>query len=395
MRNKLRGGRTDGLIIAFFLGVIALSLPGISTGYEVVLTDDAYTTSNFPDYNYGSSPMLYISRSLGFSPLIRNTYVKFDLSSLPAGMTGDNIEKATLKVFVSDMTNQGSFDVKAVSGGNWDEESIAYSNAPTLGTTIEGTKTLNLQSKNSFVSIDLTELVRDWLDGQPNDGVALVPSNGSMISATLDSKEGIITSHAPTLEVALVSVGPPGPTGLQGPTGPTGPMGPMGPQGLTGATGPQGPTGPTGPTGATGPAGATGPTGPSQVIIGGGSGIDPLCRSYICYLGIFESRETSEESKTLQIMPFNITLRNFNVRVNNSPGSAKSYTFTVRKNNVDTALTCTISDSNTSCSDTSNNVNFNASDRLSIKVVPNPSSTTNGPSFTTGHWTAEYAPTPP
>src|SRR4029077_8264451 len=74
-----------------------------------------------------------------------------------------------------------------------------------------------------------------------------VPSSGSSIAVSFDSKENTSTSHDPELTVSMVSAGPPGPTGPAGPTGATGPQGPQGPQGATGPAGPQGPQGLPGP----------------------------------------------------------------------------------------------------------------------------------------------------
>jgi hypothetical protein len=48
----------------------------------------------------------------------------------------------------------------------------------------------------------------------------------------------------------------------------------------------------------------------------------------------------------------------------------QTYAFTLRKNGADTALTCTISEAETACKDTSNTVTGTPGDRLSIKSVP-------------------------
>ena len=106
----------------------------------------------------------------------------------------------------------------------------------------------------TYITLDVTNQVRSWLNGAPNNGFFLAASGGTTVF--LDSKESTSTSHPATLEV--VFSGAPGLTGAVGPTGPTGAPGTTG---LTGATGPTGPTGAVGPTGATGPAGATGVAG--------------------------------------------------------------------------------------------------------------------------------------
>src|SRR5204862_245909 len=152
-------------------------------------------------------------------------------------------------------------------------------NEPTLGATIASA--LLAPPKNEFLLVDVTAIVKDWLDGvAPNDGVALVANGTDGVVLRLDSKENSKTGHAPLLDITLAgseaaTAGPTGPTGAAGATGttgatgatgatgPTGGTGPTGATGDTGATGPTGATGDTGPTGSTGATGATGDTGPT------------------------------------------------------------------------------------------------------------------------------------
>src|SRR6266550_8924851 len=84
---------------------------------------------------------------------------------------------------------------------------------------------------NSFLVVDVTQLVKEWLNGSANggidnDGIALV-ADTSTTYVVLDSKEGVVTSHhEPRLEIVLANSGP------QGPVGPQGPQGSQGFQGL-------------------------------------------------------------------------------------------------------------------------------------------------------------------
>ena len=66
---------------------------------------DAYTNSGSPSTNYGAKTLLDVQSGT------QTTFIQFDLSSLPAGFTGANISKATLKVFVNSVTTAGSFNV--------------------------------------------------------------------------------------------------------------------------------------------------------------------------------------------------------------------------------------------------------------------------------------------
>jgi len=189
--------------------------------------------------------------------------------------------------------------------------------------------------------------------------------------------------------------GPEGPTGAQGVTGPEGATGPQGPQGATGATGPTGDTGPAGATGATGATGqgttgATGPTGPAgpaatQIIGGGGADSDAQNNNNV-FVGLFLDDASTTEAPALQSMAIGGSLDNFNVRLSTAPGTGDSYTFTVRLNEANTALSCTISGSATSCSDTGA-VAVTAGQAISILVDP-----TNDPASAEVRWTATFTP---
>jgi hypothetical protein len=266
--------RDKSLAIGLLL-VLFLLWPGISSGVGAILTDDAYTSSSAATTNYGSAGTIAVADAIHSSSATKKAYIKFSLSPLPAGIEGSNVAKATLKLFVSKVTKPGSFDVYAVTG-SWSEGTITNEDAPSLATAPEVTGVpIGASSLDGFITIDLTEVVKDWIDGVlVNEGVALVP-NGSGLVAEFKSKEGTSLSHEPQLEIVLISIGPTGPTGPQGPTGPAGvsgvqgPTGPTGAAGATGSTGPTGATGPQGPQGQTGPQGAqgvTGPTGPTGPV---------------------------------------------------------------------------------------------------------------------------------
>src|SRR5438046_1153895 len=194
---------------------------------------------------------------------VRTAFIRFDLSTLPPGTTGSEVTRATLMVFVNSVRVPGSLDVRQVTSA-WSEATISGTNEPTLGATIASA--LLAPPKNEFLLVDVTAIVKDWLDGvAPNDGVALVANGTDGVVVRLDSKENSKTGHAPLLDITVAGTeaATKGPTGPTGPTGATGSTGATGATGMTGATGATGATGPTGATGATGPTGATGDTGPT------------------------------------------------------------------------------------------------------------------------------------
>ena len=225
---------------------------------------NSFTDSSNPGVNYGAQTYLPVSN-------LYTSYLQFNLAPIPTGTT---VAKATLRLFVSSESTDGSFDVYPVNAA-W-PESLTYSSAPALGASAAGPVSITSSSLNHFVVIDVTSLVQGWLTTpSTNHGVALQLVGPTGLFA-FDTKESTITSHEPELEIALNGpAGPQGPLGPAGPTGsigsigpigPQGPLGPAGPTGLTGSTGPIGPQGllgPAGPTGSTGPIGPDGPQGPA------------------------------------------------------------------------------------------------------------------------------------
>jgi hypothetical protein len=224
-----------------------------SSRAQVVVTDDANTSSVFPTTNFGNSIALIVCSG-------SNTYIKFSTANLGSGVTGSNLSKATLTLYVDAVLTSGTMDVYQLNA-SWSESKVTYNSAPALGTKLFSAVSV---SKTGYLSLDVTSTVQAWLNGTlANNGIALVPTSGSAISVSFDSKENIFTSHTAQLNLVLVSAGPQGPQGVAGAAGPQGAAGPAGPAGATGSTGPAGQQGPQGLMGLTGMRGATGTAGPA------------------------------------------------------------------------------------------------------------------------------------
>ena len=197
-------------ILAVMILLFAV-LPAL-TQAQVVLTDDANTFSFTPKSNYGDSIALIVCSG-------SNTYIKFSMANLGPGITSSNVSKAMLVLYVDAVLTSGTVDVYQVNG-SWSEGSITYNNAPTLGAKLFSAVPV---TKPGFLSLDVTSSVQAWLAGSlTNNGIALVPSTGSAISASFDSKENIFTSHPADLDLVLVSAGPQGPQGTPGAGGSNG-----------------------------------------------------------------------------------------------------------------------------------------------------------------------------
>ncbi len=229
--------------LARFLAVVALaaSTPDTLPALTATILEDAHSTPA------GRAPVL-----LGGSPflLVRaghsSAYLKFDLSTLPEGVGGGDVAKATLRLWVNRVAGPGTFDVR-VPLEPWSEAPSPASTAPRHGETLLEEVPIGPGSLHSFVTVDLTPAVRDWIDGsRPNHGIILEPrAPGS--SFAFDSKENAAGGHEPEIEITLRwAAGPDEPGGNQWLLGPPGPPGPEGPEGPTGPQGEPGPEGPPG-----------------------------------------------------------------------------------------------------------------------------------------------------
>jgi hypothetical protein len=99
-----------------------------------------------------------------------------------------------LTVFANRVKVPGSLDALRVTSA-WSEPTVSGSDEPMLGAALA--TAVPVPGKNGFVAIDVTALVKDWLDGvAPNDGLALVANASAGLFAVLDSKENYCTGVA-------------------------------------------------------------------------------------------------------------------------------------------------------------------------------------------------------
>jgi len=186
------------------------------------LTDDSYTTSPTANNaalgttNYGGGPYLLVAAPTNNNSSTADTYLRTDLSVLPAAVTASNIQKANLRLYIDAITQAGSIDVHQVSA-TWSESLITYNNFPSSkwGTLVASA--VAIRPKKQFIDVDVTSAVTAWLTNpQSNFGLVLSPTAGSGVSVSFDSKENTNTSHNAELQLVLVSAGPQGPQGPQG-----------------------------------------------------------------------------------------------------------------------------------------------------------------------------------
>jgi hypothetical protein len=189
-----------------FISVLSLILLACTAAYgQLTPSGDSYTNTAAPTTNYGAKTVLDVESAS------QTTYIRFDLSSIPAGYPSADITKATLKLYVNAVTKAGSFNVDYVNGA-WSEATIDANNAPALGSTIAASVPLTVADKNQYILIDITPALQAWLSGTANDGIALV--GNSPLNASFDSKESTTTSHSAELDIVFASGGGGGITGI-------------------------------------------------------------------------------------------------------------------------------------------------------------------------------------
>ncbi len=236
------------------LALAAFLAPGRLAAQTGTDTDDAFLSANsvtqLLDLNGAGLSLIVAGENSTVGPLkvgATTTYIKFQLpSSLPPSVSAANVIKATLKLFISPgITPAGEVNIYPVTGA-WSESTLSPSSPPALA-SMPFASDVSLGNANSFLVVDVTDLVQQWLEGSANGGME---NNGIAIEAAtnttyvvFDSKEDIVTSHEPRLEIVLADAGP---QGVQGPQGAQGPQGTQGPQGAQGPQGPQGVAGPPG-----------------------------------------------------------------------------------------------------------------------------------------------------
>jgi ribonuclease HI len=178
---------------------MAAVCPGTADAQEAILTDNSTVVAAKPK----TVPTAASQGSLRVvgpadARVECDALLKFDLSTLPAGTASTNILKATLILYVNTLIRSGTFDVASI-GGAWSERTVTWATAPAL---IQVEAAGVVPSQNQFVAVNLTELVKNWVDGTiTNNGIAIIP-NTSSVDALLDGKANTGTSHQPQLVIA-------------------------------------------------------------------------------------------------------------------------------------------------------------------------------------------------
>ncbi|MBV7272819.1 DNRLRE domain-containing protein, partial [Clostridium sp. PL3] len=216
---------------------------------QVKPTDDAYISKLNANVNFGSADVLFTGRFVQPNDSYRSL-LKFNLTN--AIPPGSSILNAYLKLFVyrkdsPDLVLSPQTVNVFTNQTDFFQNTVTWNNAPLIDPTIYSVDVTDADI-NNFISIDITNLVVDWINEvKPNNGITLVGIE-NIIDTIIGylSEEWMGPTQRPFLNIEYDIVSPTGTTGATGATGATGDTG------ATGATGDTGATGATGDTGATG-----------------------------------------------------------------------------------------------------------------------------------------------
>lgn len=200
------------LVILFFVASLLPALSyDIAAQVNLPVTEDAYVDLQSQSTNFGTANPLRL-RSLTGPNRYDQIYAKFDLSPLPPGTSASDVQSAHLKLFVTsaaaNLTTTSSLTNVCAA---WSELTIRYNAQPfTCGFPNMFPNTIWVPGQ--YVSIDVTQFVRNWLSGIANHGVTI--STSTLNDIFVASKEN--GSNQPYIEVRLAVRSVTGNDGLTG-----------------------------------------------------------------------------------------------------------------------------------------------------------------------------------
>jgi hypothetical protein len=185
-----------------FVSLVSILLGVCNVMADVVIihpSDDAYVDSTSPDANLGSQDQIYVSQEL-FGGGIKRGYLKFDLSSVPAGL---KVASARLRL---DCSHRRGLDILVgahyLQDDAWDEATVTWNSAPT-GSDANAADTVTIASGDNIWTV-----TQDVFGAYNTDGVYSVvirlQDESRRLGAILWSKEAADSNSWPYLEVTHV-----------------------------------------------------------------------------------------------------------------------------------------------------------------------------------------------
>ena len=164
--------------------------------------------NNGPGQNNGHLQAQYNVNGQGVNQS-QEALIKFNLSSLPAGLTPAKIQTATLTLFVDGGGNPGTITVCELAASPlWSSSTITGTNMPlcsAVATVSFNVSSTQLQN-GSFIVVNVTPIVQDWIGGGVNNGIMLAadapPSGINPINVQFDALQNNGQGFPPQLQLS-------------------------------------------------------------------------------------------------------------------------------------------------------------------------------------------------
>ncbi len=149
-------------------------------------TGDTYGKKSVPTETHGEREYLRTSPE-------DRSFIKFDLRDVD-----DPVERAIVKIYAHASTeNKFRVDVHSVADDSWREETVSWLIAPAVGSRVSSS---SISQPDSWVSMDITSLVKDEMQGDGIVSLELHQKNGR---TWYRSKESDDSSLHPRLEITI------------------------------------------------------------------------------------------------------------------------------------------------------------------------------------------------
>ncbi|WP_456328753.1 DNRLRE domain-containing protein [Archaeoglobus sp.] len=140
---------------------------GVITVVTFNPTDDTFADQLYPNSNFGSESYLLVD---SLSLWKDRTFVKFDVSSLPAGA---HVVNATLQLYVYDTRAKNRNYGAHLVQNDWSEDTLTWNNQPGFSSTATDT----VKVDEGWLSWNVTTDVRGFISGNPNYGWCIKDEN--------------------------------------------------------------------------------------------------------------------------------------------------------------------------------------------------------------------------
>ena len=201
MASTFRLNSRSSLLTAALLGTLSLA-PGAARAVEATDVADGYISTASPALSkksFGLVGSLVVANK-------QNAYVQFLLDTVPDSISGNSVQKATLKLWVGRVIKPGTLKLSSAgNGAAINERTLTGTNAPALGTAL-ATIPLAAADAQGYVTVDVTAYLKSLTLSQATNVTFALSQNTASDGtyAVLDSKESLTTSHGPVLDISLV-----------------------------------------------------------------------------------------------------------------------------------------------------------------------------------------------